>query len=264
MYMTVNNLMTCVFLLFFLNVHSKEQYVILEWKFKGIEEGYDHVNRSKVSVDGEEMPVSKSFHQSEWGSYQLKLSKKAHKIRLVNEAYCNGKWTEHTFENQFSINAICEFELNAKEVSKVQIEFNLDGGNVSITRFDRNGAELVKKKAVFKGRHYPMKIDWSFIHVEEGYDHLSRMLVFVDDIEYGISPQSQESKGGMFMVKIPKGSHRIRIVNQSFLNGVWQDHTIVNNYSVEAVYEKSLEIRKSIRVTLIIDLNDEHTVNTWE
>ena len=262
--MTVNNLLTCVFVLFFLNAYSKKQYVILEWKFKGIEDGYDHLNRSKISVDGKEVPLSKSFHQSEWGTYQLKLSKKNHKIRLVNEAFYNGKWAEHTFENQFSINAVCEFELNPKQVSKVRIEFDLNSANVSITRFDLNGAELIPKKVTFRGKHYPMKIDWNFIHVEEGYDHLSRMLVFVDNQEYGISPQSLESKGGTFTLKIPKGSHRIRIVNQSFVNGMWQDHTIINNYSVEAVYEKAMEIKKSVRVTLIIDLNDEHTVNTWE
>ena len=68
--MTVNNLLTCVFVLFFLNAYSKKQYVILEWKFKGIEDGYDHLNRSKISVDGKEVPLSKSFHQSEWGTYK--------------------------------------------------------------------------------------------------------------------------------------------------------------------------------------------------
>lgn len=261
--MKVNCFLTCVFVLFFLNAHSKEQLVILEWKFKGIEEGYDHLNRCKIVVDGEERPVSKSCHQSDWGNYSMKLSRTTHEIKVINEAYYEDRWVEHTFENGFSINAICEFELNAREVSKVQIEFDLNGAEVSIIRFDSNGMELTRKKT-FKGKHYPMKVDWRFIHVEQGYDHVSRMLVYVDDIEYGISPQSVESKGGIFTVKIPKGSHRIRIVNQSYLNGVWQDHTIVNNYSVEAVYEKALEIKKSVRVTLVIDLNDEHTVNTWE
>ncbi|MNH44446.1 hypothetical protein D3C79_1066120 [compost metagenome] len=65
-------------------------------------------------------------------------------------------------------------------------------------------------------------------------------------------------------MKVPKGEHRIRIVNQSLLEGEWQDHTIVNNYSVEAIYEKALEIKKAIKVTLVIDLNNEYTVNAWE
>ena len=52
-------------------------------------------------------------------------------------------------------------------------------------------------------------------------------------------------------------------VNQSFVNGVWQDHTILNNFSVEAVYEKKVEIRKVVEIVLIIDLNNEQTVNEW-
>lgn len=251
-------------MLLFLNAHSKQQLVILEWKFKGIEEGYDHLNRSRICIDGQEISVSNSSRQSEWGSCQVKLSRKTHQFKLVNEAYYGGRWVEHTFENGFSINAVCEFELSAKEVSRVQIEFDLNESKISVVHFDLNGIELAKKKVVFKGKHYPIEINWKFIHVEQGYDHPSRMLVFVDDIEYGISPQSVESTGGIFTVKIPRGEHRIRIVNQSFLNGVWQDHTILNNYSVEAVYERPLEIKKRIRVTLVIDLNDEQTVNEWE
>lgn len=215
-------------------------------------------------MDGIVLPVSDSCRQSNWGKYSLFLSKGIHKIRLINEAYCKGRWVEHTFENEFSINAVCEFEVNAKEVSKVRIEFDLDKSDVSVVKFDLNGNELMNKIPEFKGRHYPMQISWQFINIEEGYDHPSCMLVFVDDVEVGISPQAVESIGGVFEVKIPKGQHRIRIVNQSLIKGVWQDHTIVNNYSVDAVYERSMEVKKGWKVTLVIDLNNEHTVNRWE
>lgn len=215
-------------------------------------------------MDGIVLPVSDSCRQSNWGKYSLFLSKGIHKIRLINEAYCKGRWVEHTFENEFSINAVCEFEVNAKEVSKVRIEFDLDKSDVSVVKFDLNGNELMNKIPEFKGKHYPMQISWRFINIEEGYDHPSRMLVFVDDVEVGISPQAVESIGGVFEVKIPKGQHRIRIVNQSLIKGVWQDHTIVNNYSVDAVYERSMEVKKGWKVTLLIDLNNEHTVNRWE
>lgn len=260
----MNNFLTCVFVLLFLNAYSKNQLVVLEWKFKGIELGYDHFNRSKVIVDGVVLPVSDSCRQSNWGTYPLKLSKTRHKIKFVNEAYYHGKWIEHTFENEFSINAICEFEINAKEVSKVQIEFDLNGSDVSVILFDLKGNELIKKSPEFKGKHFPMEISWRFINVEKGYDHPSRMLVFVDDVEYGASPQTIESNGGTFGLEVPKGKHRIRIVNQSYVKGVWQDHTIVNNYSIEAVYEKLLEVKKGLKVTLVIDLNNERTVNKWE
>lgn len=262
--MTVNYILTCVFVLCFLGVHSKEQLVVLEWKFTGIEDGYDHLNRCKVFVDGKEMPASKPCRQSEWGACHLKLSKKTHRIKLVNEAFYNGKWVEHTFENEFSINAVCEFELDASEVAKIKVVFDLNKKVVSVARFDREGNDLSDKLAVLKGKHYPMSISWKFIHVEEGYDHRSRMLVYVDDLKYGVSPESIESVGAAYELQIPKGQHTIRIVNQSFVNGVWQDHTILNNYSVEAVYEKRLDVRKGVQVVLIIDLDNEQSVNEWK
>lgn len=260
----MKNLLACVCVLLFLNAYSRDQLVVLEWKFKGIEVGYDHPNRSKITVDGVALPVSDSCRQSNWCAYSCLLSKTVHRIRLVNEAYCKGRWVEHTFENEFSIDAICEFGLNAKEVSKVRIEFDLNGGEVSIVRFGLDGNELLKKNQAFKGKHYPMTVSWKFIHVEKGYDHPSRMLVFVDDMEYGSSAESVESAGGTFVVAIPRGHHRVRIVNQSFVNGKWQDHKIIHNYSIDAVYEKSLEVKKAVRVTLVIDLNNEQTVNEWE
>lgn len=262
--MKLSGLLIFFCVIVFLNSYSRDRSVVLEWKFNGIEEGYDHLNRCRVFVDGEEMPLSKTCVQSAWGKYELRLSKKEHRVRLVNEAYYDGKWVEHTFENEFSIDAVCEFDLNAKEISRVQIQFDLDSSLTSVVLFDLKGNEWKKKPDRFKGKHYALTIDWKFVNIEAGYDHPSKMRVFVDDVELGVSPESTESKGGVFTVKIPRGEHRVRIVNQSLFEGAWQDHTIVNNYSVEAVYEKALDIKKTIQVTLVIDLNNENTVNAWE
>lgn len=250
--------------MFFPNAYSWGRSVTLEWKFTGIEEGYDHQNRCRLFVDGEELPVSKSCKQSEWGVYPITLSRKIHQVKLVNEAFYKGKWVEHTFANGFSINAVCEFELNTAEVARMTIAFDLNKKGVLLTRFDSEGNNLAEKTTLLRGKHYPMSIDWKFIHVEKGYDHRSRMVVYVDDLLYGISPESIESAGAVYEFRVPKGEHLVRIVSQAFVNGMWQDHTILNNFSVEAVYERKIDIRKEIRVKLVIDLNNEQTVNEWQ
>jgi hypothetical protein len=261
--MTVNYFLTCVFVLLFLNAHSKDQRVILEWKFNGIEEGYDHLNRSKVTVDGKELPVSKSCHQSEWGSYELLLSKSIHKIKLINEAYCKGKWIEHTFENEFSVDAMCEFDLNGKEISKVQIVFDLNSKPTSIIQFDKKGLEIKPKQIAFKGKHLPLDIDWKFINIEPGFDHLSRFCIYVDDVKLFTSNESLESVGGKFKVMIPKGDHRIRIVSECLRNSIWQEHSILNDFSVDVILEERVMISKTQSLKWIIDLNNEQTLVQW-
>jgi len=248
--------------LLFLSAHSKEHLVILEWKFNGIEVGYDHLNRSKIYIDGKELPVSNSVHQSEWGSYQLKLTKSTHAIKLVNEAFYEGKWREHTFENEFSMNAICEFDLSAKGVSKVQIVFDLNSKPISITLFDKKGLEI-KPKPIFKGKHFPLVIDWKFIHIEPGFDHLSRFCIYVDDVKVFTSGESLESTGGLFEVMLPKGEHQIRIVSECLRNSTWQEHTILNDFSVDVVLEYKTTVSKAKKMRWIIDLNNEATVVHW-
>lgn len=248
-------------MLFFLNAHSKEHLVILEWKFNGIEEGYDHLNRSKIYIDGKELPVSNSVHQSEWGSYQLALTKSAHTIKLVNEAFCDGRWKEHTLENEFSINAVCEFDLIGKGISKVQIVFDLNSRPTSITRFDKKGLEI--KPIVFKGKHLPLAIDWKFINIEPGFDHLSRFCIYVDDVKLSTSTEFLESTGGLFEVMIPKGEHQIRIVSECLRNSIWQEHTILNDFSVDVVVEQKMMVSKAQKLKWIIDLNNELTVVQW-
>jgi hypothetical protein len=250
-------------MLLFLNAYSKEQLVILEWKFNGIEEGYDHLNRSKISIDGKELPISKSYHQSEWGSYQLILTKSAHTIKLVNEAFCEGRWKEHTFENEFSMNAICEFDLNGKGISKVQIVFDLNSKLIPITRFNKKGLEIKPKPLVLKGKHFSLAIDWKFINIEPGFDHLSRFCIYVDDVKVFTSNESLESTGGLFEVMLPKGEHQIRIVSECLRNSTWQEHTILNDFSVDVILEQKSLVSKSQKLKWIIDLNNELTVVDW-
>ncbi len=250
-------------MLLFLNAHSKEQLVTLEWKFNGIEAGYDHLNRSKIYIDGKELPISKSYHQSEWGSYQLSLAKSPHTIKLVNEAFYEGRWREHTFENEFSIDAVCEFQLNGKGISKVQIVFDLNSKPTSITRFDKKGLEIKPKPIVFKGKQLPLAIDWRFINIEPGFDHLSRFCVYVGDVKLFTSAEFLESAGGSFKVMIPKGEHQIRIVSECLRNSIWQEHTILNDFSVDVVLEQNMVVSKAQKLKWVIDLNNESTVVHW-
>ncbi|AEA42613.1 hypothetical protein [Fluviicola taffensis] len=246
------------------SVYSKDKTVLVEWKFNGIASGFDHLNRLKVFIDGIDQPISEEVLQSNLGKYELKISKGIHKIQLINEAFYNGKWQDHTFKNEFSMDAICEFELNADEVGKVRVVFDLDGKPTLLTQFDKKGQLIQPKLIGFKGKHVPLIIDWKFINIESGYDHLSRICIYVDDVKFATSIESLESVGGVFEVMIPKGEHYIRIVSECKGKSGWQEHTIVNDYSTDALLDQKIKVLKAQKLKWIIDLNNEQTVIDWE
>jgi hypothetical protein len=254
-----------VFSLCFANsVYSKDKTVFIEWTFQGVLEGFNHLNRIQIFVDGIALPPSQEVFQSDLGNYVLRVSKGIHQIKLINEAYCKGKWQEHTFNNEFSIDARCEFELNPLNLSKIQVVFDLDQKQPVITRFDKKGLKIVPNPIRFSQRCFPLTIDWKFLNIEPNYDHLSRFCIYVDDVKIFTSNESLESAGGIFEVMLPKGEHSIRIVSECRIDSEWKEHTIVNNFSADVVLDEKRTVSKALSLTWVIDLDNTVGTSNWK
>jgi len=96
-----------------------------------------------------------------------------------------------------------------------------------------------------------------YINIIEGYDHQCRTLVFVDGEQVAESPVQLQSEPIEIKVKIPKGKHDIRIMNQALYEGVWEDHTVANNYSLDAYYDGIVTIKKKKSISLVFDIDTE-------
>lgn len=81
-----------------------------------------------------------------------------------------------------------------------------------------------------------LTIDFKFINIEEGYDHQCKTQVLIDGKAVAESKVTAQSKGATFTVKVPKGNHEISVVNWVLYEGNWEEHTIENNYSIDATY----------------------------
>lgn len=101
-----------------------------------------------------------------------------------------------------------------------------------------------------------LKISWKFAGIEEGYDHLCMTRVFVDGNQIAVSKEMLQSKPGKMKVKIPAGTHRVRIVNFAKYEGVWEEHTTENNYSIDCVFEINQSFTKGMTIQLLFDLNN--------
>ena len=107
---------------------------VVSWSFKGIEEGYDHDNRTVVYVDGTMLGKSSIKPESQPNSMKVAMPPGNHAYRIVNLAFYRGEWEEHLIDNEYSVD--CEWESSYEEVppSVVELTFDLDSGTTAEIR----------------------------------------------------------------------------------------------------------------------------------
>lgn len=106
---------------------SKTITVKIDYIFKNVESGYDHKNKMVVYVDGNKIGESASKLETERNTYSFNISSGKHDIKIVNYAYYEGKWEEHTEDNGYSYD--CIVELKNQQINKsttISIVFDLD------------------------------------------------------------------------------------------------------------------------------------------
>jgi hypothetical protein len=100
-----------------------------------------------------------------------------------------------------------------------------------------------------------LTINYTFENIEEGYDHLSKLIVYIDGVNVGESEAQVQSKPGSITVPVSKGEHSIRAVSLAQYEGVWEEHTIDNEYSIDCLLEKTINVEKNISITLVFDID---------
>jgi|GEM_PF-1872286 len=102
-------------------------------------------------------------------------------------------------------------------------------------------------------------VKWTFAGVEDGYDHDSKMMAYVDGNKVGESPVSKQTAAGSYTFTVPKGIHTIRVENYAFYEGEWELHSMANSYSADAFYESELDLKKNTTLVLVFDLDAQTT-----
>ncbi len=111
----------------FLSAKKNTSTLKIDFKFENIEEGYDHVSKTNVYVDGELAATSSEVLQSKPNSVSVSIPKGEHTIRVVNLALYQGNWEEHTVENNYSIDCLHEFTRNfQKKKYNLKLTFDLN------------------------------------------------------------------------------------------------------------------------------------------
>lgn len=123
-------------------------------------------------------------------------------------------------------------------------------------------ALIVLFASVSFAQTFKLSVHYSFKGIVEGYDHMCVTKIFVDDNLVAQSSEKLESESNTVFCNISKGKHRVRIVNYAFHEGIWEEHTIANTYSLDCVYEFKKKFKKDVVVTLIFDIDARKTFAT--
>jgi hypothetical protein len=112
----------------------------------------------------------------------------------------------------------------------------------------------------FAQKQGTITIKTSYTGIVDGYDHINKTMIYVDGNLAGESSEMIQSKPNSFTVTVPRGEHDIRIINMAKYEGNWEEHTKVNEYSLDALYEGSVNLKKKLTVNLVFDIDKEMTI----
>lgn len=96
---------------------------------------------------------------------------------------------------------------------------------------------------------------YSVTHIVKGYDHISKLVVYKDGAVIGESSQKKESAPNSVSINLPQGTHNIKAVLTSLYEGKWEEHIIANNYSIDCMYEGTINLGKKKTIKLVFDID---------
>lgn len=112
------------------NVNAEKQVKLtVNLSFDNIVEGYDHLTKTEVYIDGTLCGTSTLRNESIPNTVICTTSKGTHAVKVINYAYVDDIWEAHTIENSYSIDCKYEASMNLKKKNnKLNIIFDIDKG----------------------------------------------------------------------------------------------------------------------------------------
>ena len=95
------------------------------------------------------------------------------------------------------------------------------------------------------------------INTIDGYDHLSKLIVYCDDKKVSESSQKKQSESNKIIVPIPAGYHTIRATLYALHEGNWEARLKSNDYSFDFEYTKTKNWESNNTINLTFDIEEE-------
>lgn len=100
-----------------------------------------------------------------------------------------------------------------------------------------------------------LKVSYDFMHIVDGYDHLTKTEVYVDNKLVATSNEHKQSAPQTISVTTTRGMHNVKIVNYAYYNGQWEERAVNNGYSTEGTVSKDWALKKKNKISVTYDLD---------
>jgi hypothetical protein len=119
-----------LFLIQEVSAQTKPAQFQIGYQFKGIEEGYDHLTKTVITVDGREVYTTPEHLQSKKMKAKVKIPAGSHIVSVDTWAKYEGTWELHTVANNYSLdcNYVTNRDFESGKKYKVGLVYDLDNG----------------------------------------------------------------------------------------------------------------------------------------
>jgi hypothetical protein len=111
-----------------------------------------------------------------------------------------------------------------------------------------------------KPKDASLTFKYSFKGIVEGYDHDTKMVVWEDGKIIGESTVQKQSKPNSITLKLKPGNHSLKAVMNASYEGEWEEHLKANDYSIDCLFEQTLNVKGKKVITLVFDIDEEKTI----
>jgi hypothetical protein len=103
---------------------------------------------------------------------------------------------------------------------------------------------------------FSVNIAYSFKNIEAGYDHVNKIIVYVDGREAGQSKPKNQSDRNSLKIQVTKGKHEIKVENWAYYNDQWELHDTENGYSFDLINTETMNVTKNKSMIIVYDLDE--------
>ena len=109
-----------------------------------------------------------------------------------------------------------------------------------------------------------LTVNYNFINIEDGYDHVNKMEVYIDDQLVATSSEKLESVPNSINTKVKPGNHKVKIVNYSMYEGKFEVRSVANDYTTEGTIEREITLKKKNTINITFNLDERDPIITIE